>query len=78
MPEKGREYVQFKIQEFIYQLKIQGINHLIQTATSHFPNSSAARFWTPNETVQRQQSLEESQPYNITGKFTNCINKNNL
>ena len=37
MPEKDREYVQFKIQEIIYQVKSYGINHSFQTATPIFP-----------------------------------------
>ena len=44
MPQKDSEFVQFKIQDFVYQVKSLGINHLIQTGTSHFPNSLAARF----------------------------------
>ena len=30
------------------------------------------------QTMQRQQSLEESQPYNIPGCFTDCPKNNNL
>ena len=78
MPEKDREYVQFKIQEIIYQVKSYGINHSFQTATPHFSDSLSARFSTPNQTKQRQQSLEQSQPYNIPGNFTDYLNNENL
>ena len=36
MPEKDCEYVQFKIQEIIYQVKSYGINHSFQTAIPIF------------------------------------------
>ena len=78
MPEKDREYVQFEIQEIIYQFKSCGINHLFQTAIPHFPGSPPARFSTPNQTMQRQQLLEQSQPYNIPGNFTDCLDNENL
>ena len=77
MPEKDREYVQFKIQEIIYQVKSYGINHSFQTAIPHFPGSPPARFSTPNQTMQRQ-SLEQSKPYNIPGNFTDYLNNENL
>ena len=60
MSEKDREYDQLKNQEIIYQVKSYGINHSFQRASPHFPSSSPARFSTPNQTKQRQQSLEES------------------
>ena len=65
MPEKYRESVQINIQEIIYQVKSYGIIHTCQTATSHFLGSPPARFSTPSQTMQRQQSSEQSQPYNI-------------
>ena len=58
MPEKDSEYVQFKIQEIIYQVKSYGINHSFQTAIPHFPGSTSPRFSTPNQSMQRKQSLE--------------------
>ena len=61
MPEKDHEYVQFKIQEIIYQAKSYGINHSFQAAIPLFPGSPTARFPTPNQTMQRQQSSEQSQ-----------------
>ena len=78
MPEKDYEYVQFKIQEIIYQVKSYDIKHSFQTAIPHFPGSPPARFSTPNQTMQRQQSLEQSQPYNIPGNFTDYLNNENL
>ena len=53
MPEKDHEYVQFKIQEIIYQAKSYGINHSFQAAIPLFPGSPTARFSTPNQTMQR-------------------------
>ena len=78
MPEKDRECVQFKIQEIMYQIKSYGINHLFQTAIPNFPRSPSARFSTPNWKMQRQQSLEQSKPYNIPGNFTDYLNNENL
>ena len=56
MPEKHREYVEFEIQEIIDQVKSYGFNH-------SFYSGWPARFSTPNQTMQRLESLAESQSY---------------
>ena len=39
MPEQDSEYIHFKTQEIIYQVKFYDINHSFQTASSHFLGS---------------------------------------
>ena len=52
MPEQDSEYIHFKTQEIIYQVKFYDINHSFQTASSHFLGSWPARFSTPKQTIQ--------------------------
>ena len=39
MPEQDSEYIHFKTQEIIYQVKFYDTNHSFQTASSHFLGS---------------------------------------
>ena len=58
MPKKDREYDrQFKIPEIFRQVKFYGIRHSFKTVSPYFPGGSLARFSTPNQTMQTQQSL---------------------
>ena len=52
MPEQDSEYIHFKTQEIIYQVKFYDINHSFQTASSHFLGSWPTRFSTPKQTIQ--------------------------
>ena len=62
MPKRDSEYDrQFKIPEIIRQVKFYGITHSFQTVSPYFPGGPLARFSAPNQTMQTQQSLEESQ-----------------
>ena len=44
MPEQDSEYIHFKTEEIMYQVKFYDINHSFQTASPHSPGSWPARF----------------------------------
>ena len=78
IPEKDCEYVQYKIQKIIFQVKSCSINYSFQTANPIFPAVHLQDFSAPNQTIQRQKQLEELQPLKIPGGFKDYLNSNNL